>query len=179
MQRRDFLTFGFNKLAPKAAPITWIRPPFAVSEDQFLLSCSRCHDCVDACPHGVLILLPAVAGLKACDTPVMTLDRFGCHLCTDWPCVSACTTGSLQPADTPHPPLALAQLDAAACLPYAGPECGACAGSCPVPNGLIWDGPKPVITSSCIGCGLCREACIVSPKAIYISRLPEVARHAP
>jgi len=63
--------------------------------------------------------------------------------------------------------------DTDACLPYSGPECGAYDGSCPVPGALTWDMQRPVINQQkCIGCGLCRQICIVEPKAISIkSRL--------
>ena len=80
--------------------------------------------------------------------------------------------------DTAPPPrLAVAEVDTATCLPYQGPECGACAGSCPVPGALVWELEKPRIDSGhCTGCALCREACIVEPKAIQIRSLYTAGR---
>jgi ferredoxin len=72
-------------------------------------------------------------------------------------------------APVPLPVMAVADIDSRHCLPYQGPECGACAGSCPVPGALGWDDTRPVIDAAlCTGCALCREACIADPKAVVL-----------
>ncbi len=73
----------------------------------------------------------------------------------------------------PSPRLASARIDPESCLPYMGPECGACATVCPVEGALIWHGgTRPEIDPAvCAGCGLCREICVVSPKAVSIAPL--------
>jgi len=181
MNRREFFTSSW-KAADEAASrpaMTWIRPPFALDESAFLAACTACGDCLDACPHQVVFPLPEAAGKAATGTPALDLLNRGCHLCRDWPCVTACDTGALElpvpdpgrPDPVPRwPELALAHVEPSSCLAYLGPECGACAHSCPVDGALVWhDNTKPVIDPErCIGCGLCREACIVSPKAISI-----------
>jgi len=187
--RRDFFRLSGHKAteiatqraAAKAADRAraWIRPPFALDELDFLLSCTSCDKCIEACPHDVLFALSARAGLHAAGTPAMDLLQRGCHMCADWPCVAACPTGALMlpEIDTDQPPaapkFAVARIDVAACLPYSGPECGACADACPIPDALNWEGGvRPVIDQeSCTGCALCREACILDPKAIQISAL--------
>jgi len=69
----------------------------------------------------------------------------------------------------PLPVIARAEINSETCLPYQGPECGACESSCPVPGALKWDMTRPTIDPEyCTGCGLCREACIVEPKAVLI-----------
>ncbi|MDP6774258.1 MAG: hypothetical protein QGI63_08315, partial [Rhodospirillales bacterium] len=67
--------------------------------------------------------------------------------------------------------LARVWIDTTTCLPYSGPECGACADSCPVEGALEWEGGvRPVVNDErCTGCALCREACIVDPKAIGVA----------
>ncbi len=189
MKRREFFRLGAQNTvraalrlaADKAArrAESRIRPPFALEEPEFLLACTRCDKCIEACGYDVLFKLPAHHGLQAGGTPAMDLLNRGCHMCQDWPCVKACEPGALKlPAldrDAPGPPAKLARvgIDARVCLPYLGPECGACRDSCPIPGVLEWQGGiKPVIDEdSCTGCGLCREACITDPKAIEISAL--------
>lgn len=108
-------------------------------------------------------------------TPALDLSHRGCHLCEDWPCVAVCEPGALVLPQEPEPApprLAAARIDTNSCLPYAGPECGACAHACPVPGALTWQGPKPSIDPEvCTGCALCREACITEPKSITIATL--------
>jgi len=189
MKRRDFFKLGARKTAEVVYAVAseraalraerWFRPPFAVAEMDFLLDCSRCDKCIEACPHHVLFKLPGRYGAEAAGTPAMDLLNKGCHLCEDWPCVTVCGPGvlkrpDLQEDDEVRPPkLAAASINEDSCLPYAGPECGACAASCPAPGALTWaDAVKPVIDQTlCTGCALCREACITEPKSIDIAAL--------
>jgi len=153
----------------------WIRPPYALDELEFLLACTRCGMCAEACPHDVIFNLQARLGVKVAGTPALDLLNKGCHLCEDWPCVTACEAKALllpqteDEAPPPLPQLALADIDTTTCLPYMGPECGACDGSCPVPDAFYMAMEKPHINPEhCVGCGLCREACILENKAISI-----------
>jgi len=156
----------------------WIRPPYAIDELEFLLACTRCGDCVEDCPHDVIFALSARVGAKAAGTPALDLLNKGCHLCTDWPCVAACKPRALlrpeavNDAPAPSPKLARASIVTNTCLPYSGPECGACIDHCPVPGALTLEMCKPLINMDiCTGCGLCRESCITEPKSIDIASL--------
>lgn len=156
----------------------WIRPPYAISELEFLLACTRCGDCIEACPHDVIFGLSARTGAKVVGTPALDLINKGCHLCEDWPCVMACKPLALHRPEPesetppPAPKLANVSIDEQSCLPFSGPECGACFGCCPVPGALLVDMYKPLINKElCIGCGLCRESCITEPKSIKITSL--------
>lgn len=225
LSRRSFFKRGLGKTAEIGSQIIeekvahkakgWIRPPFAVAELDFLINCNRCGDCTTACPHDVIFPLSASVGLEAAGTPAMDILNKGCHLCSDWPCVTSCevdalnfsygqlidpdkkeemTVGDQQallvksdddtgmmktnmplakvPLATECPSMAKAKINTKECMPYSGPECGACRGSCPIPNTLVWSNEKPSINQeTCIGCGLCREACITSPKAVTIHSL--------
>ncbi len=128
----------------------WFRPPHAQGEMAFLLACTRCDLCIQACPYGILFPLPLAQGVQVVGTPAMDLSTQGCHLCSDWPCVRVCEPGALRlprVADgvvPPLPRLATITLDPARCLPYQGPECGACGSVCPVPGALAWEGPRPI-----------------------------------
>jgi ferredoxin-type protein NapG len=181
MQRRDFFKFGARKAASFAAEVieakktlagkTWLRPPFALDETDFLAACTKCDDCITACEFNVIFKLPDSVGSRAGGTPALDLLMRGCHMCEDWPCVTACEPNALKLPDAVSPPkLATAIIDTQTCLPYAGPECGACADSCPIPGALIWNGTKPEINADlCTGCAMCREACITEPKSVQIS----------
>jgi ferredoxin-type protein NapG len=182
MDRRDFLGLrgrgvGGANGAASGRGVAWSRPPFAEAERDFLINCTRCDKCIAACQFGTLFRLAEGAGEAMAGTPAMDVRARGCHMCADWPCVAACAPDALKlpPSDAdgalPEPEkFAAAWIDTAHCLPYRGPECGACAGSCPVTGALQWRGTRPVIDArACTGCGLCREACIMEPKAVEMA----------
>lgn len=192
MDRREFFKFTVNKAKQAAVKgadsrarkraAHWLRPPYALDELEFLLACTRCGDCIEACPHSVIFKLSARLGAEVAATPALDLLNTACHLCEDWPCVSACEPQALlRKDDEPGlPRLALAEIDTTACLPYSGPECGACKDSCPVDGAMTWLMEQPRIEQAlCTGCGLCREACIVEPKAIRLSSLYKESAHDP
>ncbi|MCB9765215.1 MAG: 4Fe-4S binding protein [Alphaproteobacteria bacterium] len=143
----------------------WPRPPGALSEADFLRACTRCGDCIEACPHGAIGTLPSgpTAG-----TPAMNPNVAPCHLCEDTPCITACEDGALAPVGAAGILLGIAMVDPERCLPFRGPECGACRNSCPV-GALHTSLGRPSIDSKvCNGCGLCRADCPVWDKAIEI-----------
>jgi ferredoxin-type protein NapG len=191
VDRRQFFKAGFTNVTKSVVEEVerraeqkaqrFIRPPFALQELDFLLACTRCEACIEACPHQVIFPLSAKMGVQEAATPALDLLNKGCHLCQEWPCVDACEAGALlRPEcsdEEPHakkelPRLARAEIDTQHCLPYSGPECGACKGTCPVTGAMTWPHERPQInTDLCTGCALCREACIVEPKAIMIRSL--------
>jgi ferredoxin-type protein NapG len=192
MDRREFFRRGLRKTGEavvkkadsiaKAQSIQWIRPPYALNELEFLLLCTRCGKCTEACPHEVVFPLPSKYGPQVAGTPALDLLQKGCHLCEDWPCVHACEPGALKLPETseeevpPLPRLARAEINTATCLPYNGPECGVCVDHCPVPGTMILEGEKPHIARSlCVGCGMCREVCVTDPKSISIRVLIDEA----
>ena len=202
MDRREFFRLGAQKTAKVAVDTAekhvnhkasrWIRPPFAISELDFITSCTRCDECISACPHQVIFPLPVRVGIEVAATPAMDLLNKGCHLCEGWPCVTACEPNALMIPEAlvvaieddeavvteddlelatalTIPRLAEAEIDQQQCLPYSGPECGACRGSCPIEGALVWQDEKPMIDADlCVGCAMCREACITEPKAVTV-----------
>jgi ferredoxin-type protein NapG len=196
MERRNFFKLGFKGAAKAALKVAdtkaenrashWIRPPFAVRELDFLLLCTRCDKCIDVCEPKVLFHLAPRLGAQVVNTPVMDLLNKGCLMCEGWPCVTVCEPKALvlpEDIDTenkektpPLPKFAKIIINKTTCLPFSGPECGACKSVCPVPGALTMDGPRPQIDPNlCTGCALCRVACIVEPKAVLVSSLPEAA----
>jgi len=189
MDRREFFRRGFSKATEKVvqhadAKISerasrWIRPPFAIAEIEFLLACTRCDECIKACPHEIVFSLAAKNGADVMNTPALDLLNKGCHLCDDWPCVNACEANALLFPEIKNenetnkllPKLTAITIDTTTCLPYLGPECGACSMACPVEGALQWEMERPSINQElCTGCALCREACITEPKSILINK---------
>ena len=195
MDRRGFFKNIANKATEKSAvtvekkvdrrAANWIRPPYALDEADFLLACTRCDLCVEACPHRVIFKLSDRLGTLVAGTPALDLLKKGCHQCEDWPCVNACNDQALVLPETSSdsdseqneiepelPMMARAEINSKVCLPYNGRECDDCADSCPVPKALTWDMTLPIINLLlCTGCGMCREACVAEPKAVNIRSL--------
>lgn len=148
------------------------RPPGAVDERTFLERCTRCGDCIDACPHAAVFKLADSVPFGG-GTPVMAPDRRPCHLCDGFPCAAACEQGALVPPDGTLWKLGSVRIDESRCLPFMGPECGACAGLCPpdAPALTLRLGRPSVEEETCVGCGRCIEACPTSPPAIEIAPL--------
>lgn len=161
-----------ERIAPKDPPRR--RPPGAVPESRFLTLCTRCDACVDACPHEAVHTYVATAGDLA-RTPVMRPDRRPCHMCEGFPCAAACETGALVVPETHLVRLGRVRIAEDRCFTFQGPECGACARLCPGGlSALRMRGTRPSIDDSCVGCGICIEACPTTPAAIEILPLPEV-----
>jgi ferredoxin len=132
-------------------------------------------DCVEACPHNAIHTLAPHVQLGA-GTPVMVLDSRACHMCEGFPCAAACPEQALLVPEQPVVRYGTVRIDAGRCLPFLGPECGACAGLCPpgAEGGLKMQLRKPVVDDAmCVGCGLCIEACVVRPSAIELRMAPE------
>ena len=187
LERRQFFRRAFarsgetivkqldDRVAKKAA--NYIRPPYAIAEMEFLLACTRCHACVEACPHQVIFPLSNKLGTEVLGTPALSLVNKACLLCEDFPCVSTCEPQALKKDEqaAAFPKLAKVSINVQTCLPYQGPECGVCVAACPVDGAIKLDMEKPVIdVAVCVGCGQCRQACIVEPKAINISSLYQI-----
>ena len=76
---------------PEKFRTDWLRPPGAVEEALFLERCTRCGDCLPACPFGSIKKDPANG------YPVLFANESPCFLCDDFPCVAACATEALVP----------------------------------------------------------------------------------
>jgi len=143
------------------------RPPGAAQERRFLELCTSCGDCGRACPHHAVYTLGASVHPGA-GTPVMLPERRPCHQCEGFACAAACETGALTVPETPTVRLGRVTLDTSRCLPFLGPECGACARLCPgeVEALRLVVGRPEIDEEACVGCGLCIEACPVEPAAL-------------
>src|SRR5256885_3395681 len=84
-----------SETGPKEPPVKvrtdWLRPPGAVVEELFLDRCTRCGDCLPACPYG------SIKKDVATGYPVIFANESPCYLCEDFPCIAACETEALLP----------------------------------------------------------------------------------
>ncbi len=182
--RRDFLKdsvvsvakaareFAIHKDAPReqsAAPVRtdWLRPPGAVDEATFLERCTRCSDCIKACPPG------AIVSDLSNGTPVIFANQVACELCEDFPCITACATDALLPvADTIEVRMGIATVSHRVCT--AGQGCHACVSKCPV-EALSMDFHAlrlDVEQERCVGCGMCEQICKTVNDRIAIKVIP-------
>jgi ferredoxin len=144
-----------------------LRPPGAAEEGQFQALCTRCGNCVRACPAGILRMDLGSSGAAGLLTPVLRIGpgycREDCHECT-----KVCPSGAiarLTLAEKSRHVIGLAAIDKRRCCPWAGlRECDTCVSICPteaVDNFMI-NPPLPVvIENKCNGCGKCEMVCPV------------------
>lgn len=150
------------------APRTdWLRPPGAVEENLFLERCTRCADCLEACPY------ESIAKSSVDGFPVIFPDEEPCHLCDDFPCIAACGTEALLPVPKRgYVRMGLAEVGHRDCTAAQG--CHACVSRCPT-GALAMDFGSlkvDVIAQQCVGCGLCEQVCRTVNDRIAIRVIP-------
>lgn len=159
--------------APPPIRTDWLRPPGAVDEARFLERCTRCSDCIKACPPG------AIAAHAHDSTPVIFADQSPCMLCEDFPCIAACATEALAPVEgirDVH--MGLAVISHRLCT--AGQGCHACVSKCPT-NALAMDFEwlrLALTPEACVGCGICESVCktVNDHVAIRVTPARQLAR---
>ena len=147
----------------------YVRPPGALTEVAFLASCTRCGECVKACPGGAVLTVPSHGGLAA-GTPFLEPARIPCVACTDMPCATACPTVALTVPETgwAHERLGRVEFHPERCITFEGQECGVCVTACPVGDAALAldDAGRPVLRAEgCVGCGRCVRECITAPSS--------------
>lgn len=142
----------------------FVRPPGALAEELFLDACTRCDDCVKACPEWVIRKAGPEFGKRQEGTPLLLPSENPCVFCTGLPCIAACTTGALLPlAPNAFLRIGLAVVDEKACYMGQGQPCDYCVKACPTRPKAISLGargaPAVVDSSACTGCGECAQIC--------------------
>lgn len=132
------------------------RPPWAITERNFIQVCNQCGDCISGCPEKILIR--GRGGY-----PQIDFSRGGCTFCGE--CARACQQGGLRPADE-HPwnqKIFIAQN----CLSKKGTDCHVCGERCPSSAIQFRRQPGNVVMpmleqALCNGCGICISQCPVN-----------------
>lgn len=146
----------------------YLRPPGAIDEAAFLLSCTRCGECAKACPTQVIKFLPASAG-AAVGTPYIDPLERACDLCGK--CQPVCDPKALLLVEDPRKvKMGEAVLNTEVCWSHRGQICDLCYQRCPYPDEAIKIvGGKPeIVPDACTGCGWCAYVCVSTPVAIRI-----------
>lgn len=165
----DTLDQTAGTVSPTQTDPRRIRPPGALAEPEFLEKCTRCDDCVQACPAQCITHIPH--GYQDAGTPVIVPSTRACVLCTDLACSKVCEPGALVPLSTYEDiHIGTANVRRNHCVTYHNEECTICSDVCPTyPKAIELDGLHPRVRGDvCTGCGLCEERCPTNPKAIQV-----------
>ena len=152
----------------------FLRPPGALSEDEFVARCIRCGQCGEACPNRCIKFFGTENGLSSYNTPYITPREQACILCMK--CGDVCPTGAIQKIVREaedildNVKMGKARVDEGLCLSYQGKSCGVCYRACPLQDVAITIGwmEQPHVQDACVGCGLCERSCIQIPQAIRV-----------
>jgi ferredoxin-type protein NapG len=197
VSRRDFLAGPFrsrNLALAATGALAWsrlvddaggseisIRPPGAQADGDFLASCIKCGQCVEACPFDTL-RLATVTDDRALGVPYFEPRATPCYMCEDTPCIGACPTDALEPTAIDDSRMGLAVLiDQESCLAFQGLRCEVCYRACPLLGKAIRLDLRPqertgkhayflpvVDSEQCTGCGRCEHSCILEEAAIKV-----------
>ncbi|MDP7006211.1 MAG: hypothetical protein QF718_08395 [Phycisphaerales bacterium] len=142
------------------------RPPHAVPESEFVVGCTKCDACIQACPPHAIFRTPDGEGMMA-GLPVIDADTQPCIMCDELPCVPVCEPGVL----TFDAPLAMgtAKIDSIACLAFRGTICTVCVERCQVEDAITIEAGRPKINPDvCTACGVCLYVCPAPGNAIHL-----------
>ena len=164
LNRRFFLR---GKVKPP--PVAVLRPPWAVNESQFIETCTRCDDCIEACPESILVR--GDGGF-----PTVNFKQGECTFCAQ--CAQSCQIGAINIHNvkdnfSPDNAWDLDVVFSSKCLSLNAIVCRICGDSCE-PHAIrfqlkVGGVSEPKITlDDCTGCGACLAICPVD--AVQINK---------
>lgn len=169
-------TAGILRLTRQDTPAP-LRPPGAADELTFRGLCTRCGNCIRACPYDIIRRDTDRHSLTGILTPILNFDKDYCREdCIR--CTKVCPSGAILGVDLDKKPdikIGLARVDMNICLLARDHECTACMRWCHY-NAIRYVFSEaqyslvPVIDpAKCNGCGACEVACPTTPqKAIRV-----------
>jgi ferredoxin-type protein NapG len=145
----------------KTIALKMLRPPGAIEESQFLEKCTRCTDCIEACPYDSIRRIGPEFG-EAAGTPAIIYNDTPCYICPDMPCIASCETEALLPIERHEARMGTATIDYNNCWQAMNQPCDYCVTKCPLKSDAISMDeiqlPR-VDTNGCVGCGVCAYLC--------------------
>lgn len=140
-----------------------LRPPWALPEAVFVEACSRCGDCIEACPTG--ILKKGRGGY-----PHVDFQYGECVFCGE--CVERCEVKALlAPQDPDASPWSVKARIEEGCLAMRGIVCSICVEQCEARAIRMYprvggSSIPSIEIATCTGCGACYQPC--PPKAVAV-----------
>ncbi len=187
--RRSFFAvaagLGLSLLAQKTGQAgpkdTPLRPPGAVTEDEFTGMCLRCGNCIRACPSRIIHPDTGQAGILGFLAPVIRYEseycKENCNACT-----RACPSGALQSLNLEQKNryvIGKASVDTSLCL-WGFSDCNTCIRACPYEaievrwNEEAYESFPGVDPLKCNGCGACEVVCPTGDlKAIKVRKMTD------
>jgi ferredoxin-type protein NapG len=160
---------------PETNPKTrrYIRPPGALIEKEFIALCTKCDECLKACPHYSIRRLNKDFDI-ADGTPIIVPDETPCYLCEDFPCIRACKEGALiEVKDKEGVGMGKAYINESNCMAWGAQFCEHCVRNCPIPGAIFQDENRPIVDKEkCVGCGICENVCNTVNQPIAIKVVP-------
>jgi len=158
--RRGF----FRRASLSSSSGALVRPPWVLTEQDFVDRCDRCDKCITACDERILVR--GSGGF-----PEVDFNRGGCTLCGD--CAAACPAGAFGETGDAVMPWAHRARVEANCLSVRGIVCRACGDACDTQaiRFRLQTGGRatPQIDSgTCTGCGACLYACPVDAISLAV-----------
>jgi len=156
--RRNFLRGNISNR------VLQIRPPWSGSEAAFRTKCSRCDDCIDACPQFII-------SRDDDGYPLINFTHSGCTYCEK--CVESCRTGALQRIYSDIEQAWNHTMHISDhCLSFSGVLCRACGDHCEtraISFTLLSQGRSlpEIYKKSCTGCGQCITVCPTDAISIH------------
>ena len=179
----SLLGAGFLKLTAKGKENDrLIRPPGAVTEEDFNDLCIRCGECIRVCSTSGGCLQPGITGMGIAGLMTPRADyhlgycEYECNLCGQ-----ICPTEAIQKLklkEKKRYKMGTAIIQKDRCIPYRlNDNCIVCEEHCPIPEKAIKLDEKKIFSSFynseiivkypyvipelCIGCGICENKCPV------------------
>ncbi|MBS1257887.1 MAG: Ferredoxin-type protein NapG [Candidatus Scalindua arabica] len=155
-------------------PRRYIRPPGALKEKEFLAMCTKCDECIKACPHYSIRKLNKDFDI-ADGTPIIIPEEAPCYMCEGFLCIKACKDGALiEVKEKEDVVMGKAYINEDNCMAYGVQFCEQCVKNCPIPDAMYKEDNKPVVRrEKCVGCGICETVCNTVNQPIAIKIVPE------